>query len=215
MVQNQEWVLYSFIAQCRVRSIGSSAGWTAWKQQEGRTCDTSPSHTRVILVCCWRSCDSGLQGVGLLHQQRWQLVHHPALSHHLHWVKRASQDGAGLLDKFFKSPPVCSLDAAAPADDAIENGWCHHRVIERSKEYPLLSKGPELPQQMESALTFLVCSCSLISPFQVIVHVNSQVLVRCHHQLIDSNKYPECRHENHSPFGEIWHFETKIGDLRE
>ena len=48
-------------------------------------------------------CDSDLQGVGLLHQ----LVHHPALSHHLHRVKRTSQDGAGLLDKFIKSPPVC------------------------------------------------------------------------------------------------------------
>ena len=61
---------------------------------------------------CW---DSDLQ-VGLLHQQWWQLVHHPALSHLLHWVQRASQDGAGLLDKFIKSPPVCCRDAAASAD---------------------------------------------------------------------------------------------------
>ena len=42
-------------------------------------------------------CDSVLQELGL---------HHASLSHHLDWVKRASQDGAGLLDKFIKSPPV-------------------------------------------------------------------------------------------------------------
>ena len=34
---------------------------------------------------------------------------------------------------------------------------------------------------MESALTFLVCYCSMISLVQFIVHVNSQVLVRCRH----------------------------------
>ena len=73
---------------------------------------------------------------------------------HLHWVKRASQDGAGLLEKLIKSPPASCWDAAAPADYAIENGWCHHRVIGRSQGCPLHPKGPELPQQMESALTF-------------------------------------------------------------
>ena len=73
---------------------------------------------------CW---DKDLQGAGLLHQPLWQLIHHPALSHHLHWVKRASQDGAGLLSKFIKSPPACCRDAAATADYSIENGWCHHR----------------------------------------------------------------------------------------
>ena len=83
--------------------------------------------------------------------------------------------------KFIKSPTACCRDAAAPADYSIENGWCHHRVIERSQECQLHSKGPEIPQQMKSALTLLVCCCSVISPGQFIVHVNSQVLVRCHH----------------------------------
>ena len=67
-------------------------------------------------------CESVLQGVELLHQQRCQLIHHPALSHHLHWVKRGSQDGAGLLYKFIKSLPVCCRDAAAPEDYSIANG---------------------------------------------------------------------------------------------
>ena len=75
---------------------------------------------------CW---DSVLQGVGLLHQQRWALIHRPALSHHLHWVKRTSQDGVGLLDTFIKSSPACCRDVAAPAHYSIENAWCCHRVI--------------------------------------------------------------------------------------
>ena len=70
---------------------------------------------------CW---DSDLQEVGLLHQQWWQLIHH------LHWVKRASQDGAGLLHTFVMSSSICCWDAAAPADYSIENGWCHHRALE-------------------------------------------------------------------------------------
>ena len=70
----------------------------------------------------------------------------------------ASQDGAGLLDKFIMSPPACCRDAAAPADYSIEDGWCHHRVLERSQECPLRSKGPECPQQMESALTLYVAA---------------------------------------------------------
>ena len=86
-----------------------------------------------------------------------------------------------LLNKFIQSLPTRCLDAAAPADYFIENGWCHHRVIERSQEFPLHSKGSELPQQMESALTFLICCCSVISLVQFIVQVNSQALERCHH----------------------------------
>ena len=78
-------------------------------------------------------CESDLQGVGLLHQQRWQLISHPALSHHLHWVKRACT-GAGLLDKFIQSLPTFCQDAAAPADCSTENGWCHHRVLESPQE---------------------------------------------------------------------------------
>ena len=34
---------------------------------------------------------------------------------------------------------------------------------------------------MESAITSLLCRCSVISPVQLIVQVTSQVLVRCHH----------------------------------
>ena len=121
------------------------------------TCDTSPSHTWSVSVYHWRSCPvlwQRLQGAGLLHQKRWQLIHHPALSHHLHWVERASQDEAGLLDKFIESHSCCQ-DAAAPADYSIENGWCHHRVIDCCQECSLHSKGPEVLQQ--------------------------QVTVRCHH----------------------------------
>ena len=81
-----------------------------------------------------------------------------------HTCSVSVQDAAGLLDKFIKSPPVCCWDAAAPADYFIENGWCHHRVIDSSKECPLHPKGPELPHQMESALTFLIWCCSVISP---------------------------------------------------
>ena len=129
-------------------ATGSSGGCRVWLQKEGpvilllHTLGVYQSVAEVAAQCC----DSDLQGVGLLHQWRWQLVHHPALFHHLHWCKRASQDGAGLLDKFIKSPPVCCQDAAAPADYSIENGWCHHRVIERCQECPLHPKGPELPQ---------------------------------------------------------------------
>ena len=167
IVQKEKWVLYRHIAQCRVQG----EGWG--EQQEGRTFDTSLSHTmsvyRSVAEGAAQCCESDLQGVGLLHQQWWQLVHHPALSHHLHWVNRASQDGAGLFDKFIKSPPVCCRDAVAPAVYSMENGWCHHRVIERGQEWP------ELPQQIQSALTSLVCSCGVISLVQFIVHVNSQV----------------------------------------
>ena len=62
------------------------------------------------------------RGVGLHHQQCGQLVHHPALSHHLHWFKRASKDRAGLLDKFIQSLPTCCRGAADPADNSTENG---------------------------------------------------------------------------------------------
>ena len=52
-----------------------------------------------------------------------------------------------------------------------------YKVIRSAKD----SKGPELPQQMESALNVLLCNCKVISPVQFIVLVNPQVLVRCHH----------------------------------
>ena len=76
---------------------------------------------------------------------------------------------AGLPDKFIKSRPTGSRYAAAPADYAIDHDWCHHKVIESCQECPLHSKGSELPQQMESALTIHI------------VQVNSQILLRCHH----------------------------------
>ena len=54
--KSEKWVIYCCIAQCRVRSIGSNAGCKVWQRQEGRTCDTSPSHTWGISVYCWMSC---------------------------------------------------------------------------------------------------------------------------------------------------------------
>ena len=44
----------------------------------------------------------------------------------------------------------------------------------------------------ESALTFLICCCSVISPVQLIVPVNSQVLVRCHHPNVCSQDVHLC-----------------------
>ena len=127
---NQKWVLYSCIAQCRVKSIGSSAGCTVWQQQEGRTCDTSTSHTvhwvpkelpSAVRVTCrgWDSYISRDDSLSII------LLSPTTCT----WVKRASQDEAGFLYKFIKSPQACCWDAAAPAD-YTENGWCHHRIIE-------------------------------------------------------------------------------------
>ena len=45
---------------------------------------------------------------------------------------------------------------------------------------------------MESALLVLICCCSVIIPVQLIVHVNSQVLVRCHHFNVHSLHVRSC-----------------------
>ena len=45
------------------------------------SCDTSPSNTWGVSVGPWRSCP--------VLPNEWQLIHHPSLSHHLHWVKRS------------------------------------------------------------------------------------------------------------------------------
>ena len=74
----------------------------------------------------------------------------------------------------------------ALSDYSIENGWCHHRFVEICQDWLLHSKGPDPHQQIQSALTFLVCSYSVISPIQFIVQVNYQVLVRCHHLIVCS-----------------------------
>ena len=66
------------------------------------------------------------------------------------------------------------------------------RVIERSRECPLHAEGPDIPQQMESALTCVVCCCSVINPVQFIDHLNSQSLVRCHHLSVLSQTVHLC-----------------------
>ena len=74
-MQNQKWVLYSGIAQCRVRSTGSSADCKVWQQQEGRTCNASPSHTwgvislpsAVTVTCKGRdSCTSSNDSLSII-----------------------------------------------------------------------------------------------------------------------------------------------------
>ena len=145
--KNEKLVMYSCIVHCRVRCKAVKSDSSKKK---------GPAIPLLHTLGVYQSIGEGAAQCCESDQQRWQLIHLPSLSHHLHWVKRASQDGAGLLDKFIKSPPVCCWDAAAPADFSIENGWCHHRVIESSQECPLHSKGPELPKQMESALKFIV-----------------------------------------------------------
>lgn len=57
---------------------------------------------------CGRLIQSLLQGVELLHHERWQPNHHPPISHHLHCVKCASQDRADLPDQFIECRPVSS-----------------------------------------------------------------------------------------------------------
>ena len=151
--KNEKWVVYA---------TGSSAGCKVWRSRKERPVVPLLHTLRVyqsVAEGAARRCESGLQGAGLLHQQRWQLVHHPALSHHLHWVKRASQDGAGLLDKFI-------------------NGWCHRRVIKKKSGVP-----PALQRTWASsaALLYVAALWSVQSSF---VHVNSQVLVRCHHLIV-------------------------------
>ena len=80
---------------------------------------------------------------------------HPPPSHHLHWVKRASQDRAGPPNQSVQSLPVSSWNAAAPANYSKEDGRGHHRVIKRLQERPLHSKGPQSPEQIQSALALL------------------------------------------------------------
>lgn len=110
---------------------------------------------------------------GVLHQKQWKFSNHPPLSHHLHWVKWASQDKTGLLNQFIKSLLV--NDRAVPADHSIENHWYHSSC----KSSAL--KVPELPQQVESPPTFLMKCSSVVSPVLFIVQVGSQV--RCHNYI--------------------------------
>ena len=79
---------------------------------------------------CW---DSDLQEVGLLHQQWLQLIHH------LHWVKRASQDGAGLLHKFLSY----SLTLKATPSQAFPRE--HHELCTSTiKYFPGINTGQTL-----------------------------------------------------------------------
>ena len=74
----------AFIAQCKVRSVLIAESNSSRK--EGPVMPLL--HTLRVCQCITEGaaqcCASDLQGVG-----------HPILSHHLNWIKRASQDGAG------------------------------------------------------------------------------------------------------------------------
>ena len=125
-------------------------------------------------------CDGVLLGVRLVVHERRQLRHHPPLSHHLHWVKRVSQDRAGPPNQSLQSLPVSSWNAAAPANYYKEDGRCHHRVIKSLQERPLHSKGPQSPEQIQSALALHKECTGMIGPVQFIVQVNTQVLIWGH-----------------------------------
>ena len=116
---------------------------------------------------------STLQGVGLYHRQQWLLIHHPALSHTCTrsrgHPRRAS---SGLL------PRCC----------------CSSRRLYRKRLMP-----PQRHRycyqalQMTWALTCFIGCCSVISPVQFIVQVNSQVLVRYRHLCLSPGCSPVCR----------------------
>ena len=145
--KSEKWVKYSCISQCtvkkksRVRSARSSAGCTVWLQQEGRTCDTSPSHTWGASACCWRSC--------------------PVL-----WKWPAGWDSCTSSSITLLSPTTCT-------------GARGHPRMELAFLISLLSLHVSAAE-VQSALTCLICCCSVIRPVQFIAQVNSQVLARCH-----------------------------------
>ena len=161
--------MYSCIVHCRVRCKAVKSDSSKKK---------GPAIPLLHTLGVYQSIGEGAAQCCESDQQRWQLIHLPSLSHHLHWVKRASQDGAGLLDKFIKcQASACCQDSAAPADFSIENCWCHHRVIESSHECPLsfLSRWSLLWNLLYVAgcdqSSPVYCSCELpgtckMSPFQ-------------------------------------------------
>ena len=114
-------------------------------------------------------CDSDLQWVGLLYQQRWQLVHHHALSHQLYWVNRASQDGSSFHDKFISwgsSGPQECLTWASSADGVCSDLSC---MLLQCQPSPVYYSG-ELPGPCEMSpsqnpfpgcypLCRVVCAC--------------------------------------------------------
>ena len=143
-------------------ATGSSVGCKVWQQQEGRTCDTSPSYTWDVSVCCWRSCPvlwewpagGGTPAPAVMTACPSSCSLPPPCT----GLRGHPRMELPFLILFIKSPHACYWDAAAPADYSIENAWCHHRVLERSQECPLHSKGHELPQQIEAALTLRIYS---------------------------------------------------------
>ena len=79
-----------------------------------------------------------------------------------------------------KSPSACYRDAASPADYSVENGWCHHRVVEKCQECPCTPKDLSFLSRWSLLwLSYMLLQCDLSCP--VYCSGNSQVLVRCHH----------------------------------
>ena len=169
--------MYRGTAECRAQ------GEVHWAQSwfyspHAWTCGTSPSYTWTCGTSPFTHLD--LQA-GLLHQQRWQLVHHPALSHHLH-QKIPGWTGPSWFLIWVYPVSSCLLLRCCCSSRLLHRKWLmppqSHR--KRSGVPPALQR--TWASSADGVCSYLfVYSCSVISPVQFIVQVNSQVHVRCHH----------------------------------
>lgn len=133
-----------------------SSEWNIWL-------DMSLSHMSIlsdVLVgdsqscpeCPWRG------GTGTPCMHGWQLT---VVNILLSPLPTKEQSGPNL--------PILHLSQACPADDTIDNGWCHHRRVWVPQK-TLSSKWPQPPQQEASSLALLVQGIFVVSP----VHFNQR-----------------------------------------
>ena len=134
------------------KSHESSGGCRVFQQQDGRNCNTFPSHTWGVSVYQLKELPSAVT----VSCKGWDCF-------------TSSNDSLSII---LLSPTTCTGSRGHPR---MELDF----VISSLSLFlsPHQSKRPELPQQMDAGLTFLTGRCSVIGPVQFIVQVNSQVLV--------------------------------------
>ncbi|KAI4899241.1 hypothetical protein NFI96_006040 [Prochilodus magdalenae] len=133
------------------------------KTSTGSMCGGTLVRTMTNSLLLHATCPEGL-GVGDIVHNCKEFVESPLFCHNLQSVQFESYNRPSLLDQFVQFVYCSFVDAVAPANNRIEYDTSNNRLVERPQEFSAHPKGPQFPQKVQTALSFL---CGPASVFPV------------------------------------------------
>ncbi len=116
-----------------------------------------------------------------IRQDALHLASHASLYDRPHIVQTSPDHWTSFLNKLVQPPPVLVHLVTTPADSSIQQGTLHHWFVKHVQHVTAHIERAQPAEEVEPTLPLLVDGSSVEGPVQLVIQVDTQVLVTRHH----------------------------------